>query len=226
MDYRVISLGTLSCHPLWNERDEVRTGHATTTLIRVGTQSIIVDPALPGEILRARMRERTNLPFTEVTHVFLTSFNPEVRRGLSLFDHATWWIGATERENAGPLVFHELHKAEENDDAELCQRLSAEVEILRRLEAAPDSLATGVDLFPLPGVTPGLTGLILSLPTHTTVICGDAVPTREHLDQRMAPRWAADFETAKESLSEAMEIADALILGRDGLVMNSERRGR
>jgi len=224
MDYRIISMGTLSCHPLWNERDEVRTGHGTTTLIRHGTQSIIVDPALPGEILRARMRERTDLPFIEVTHVFLTSFNPELRRGLSLFDHATWWISEAEREAAGPLVFGELHKAEEADDAELCKKLSAEVEILRRLEPAPDRLMEGVDLFPLHGVTPGLTGLILASPASTTVVCGDAIPTLEHLAKRQAPRWAVDAHSAKESIAEVLEIADALILGRDGLVLKPNQR--
>lgn len=224
MDYRVISIGTLACHPLWNEREEVRTGHGTTTLIRVGKTAIIVDPALPAEILRARMRERTDLPHSQVTHVFLTSFNSEVRRGLSLFEHATWWISAPEREAAGPLVFHELHKAEEADDEALCKRLSAEVEILRRLEPAPDRLAKGVDLFPLHGVTPGLTGLVLGVASHTTVVCGDAIPTLEHLEKRQAPRWAADTEAAKESISEILEIADALILGRDGLVVNPARR--
>jgi glyoxylase-like metal-dependent hydrolase (beta-lactamase superfamily II) len=224
MDYRVISLGTLSCHPLWNERDDVRTGHGTTTLIRTGKHAILVDPSLPAEILRARMRERTDLPFSEVTHVFLTSFNPELRRGLTLFDHATWWISAAEREAAGPLVFHELHKAEENDDAELCRRLSDEVEILRRLEEAPDRLAPGVDLFPMHGVTAGLTGVVIGAPSHTAVICGDAIPTLEHLAKRLAPRWAIDATAAKESVAEALEIADVLILGRDGLVPNPTRR--
>jgi len=224
MDYRVISMGTLACHPLWNERDEVRTGHGTTTLIRTGKLAVIVDPALPAEILRARMRERTDLPFSEVTHVFLTSFNPELRRGLSLFEHATWWISGPEREAAGPMVFHELHKAEEAGENELCERLSAEVELLRRLEVAPDRIAKGVDLFPVPGVTSGLTGLILSAPNHTAVVCGDAIPTLEHLHQRVAPRWAIDAGQAKESIAEVLEIADVVVLGREGIVLNPARR--
>jgi glyoxylase-like metal-dependent hydrolase (beta-lactamase superfamily II) len=224
MDYRVISMGTLSCHPLWNERDEVRTGHGTTTLIRAGKLSLIVDPSLPAEILRARMRERTDLPFNQVTHVFLTSFNPELRRGLGLFDHATWWISAAEREAAGPMVFSGLHKAEEAGDDDMCTRLSAEVEVLRRLEPAPDSITKGVDLFPLHGVTQGLTGLILSAPNHTAMVCGDAIPTLEHLYQRLAPRWAMDATKAKESIVEALGIADVFVLGREGVVLNPTRR--
>ena len=31
--HRIISIGTLAAHPLWEERNDVRTGHATTTLI-------------------------------------------------------------------------------------------------------------------------------------------------------------------------------------------------
>ena len=40
MDIRVISIGTLSANPLWGEREAVRTGHATTTLIQAGQRTI------------------------------------------------------------------------------------------------------------------------------------------------------------------------------------------
>ena len=47
MDWRIVSIGTLSSHPLWSERGEVRTGHATTTAIKSGDAMLLVDPSLP-----------------------------------------------------------------------------------------------------------------------------------------------------------------------------------
>jgi glyoxylase-like metal-dependent hydrolase (beta-lactamase superfamily II) len=80
-----------------------------------------------------------------------------------------------------------------------------------------------VDLFPLPGVTPGLCGLLAAEPRRTTVVCGDAIPTVEHLEQAQVPRNSFDARLAMESFKEAVEIADILVLGRDNLVLNEGR---
>jgi glyoxylase-like metal-dependent hydrolase (beta-lactamase superfamily II) len=224
MNYRVISIGALEAHPLWKERDPVRTGHATTTLVRAGDMNLLIDPGLPGDILVARLAERANVRPTDVTHVFLSSFRPDVRRGLGRFEHATWWIGENERETVGVAMVAKLRGAENADDAELSAVLAQEIQILERCEPAPDKLAEGVDLFPLPGVTPGLCGVLLPEGRHTTLICGDAIPTWEHLEQGIVPRWAADASRARESFMEAVEIADLLVLGRDNLVVNPTKR--
>ena len=83
MDFRIISIGCLAAHPLWNERGAVRTGHATTTLITSGKRRILVDPGLPPQALSARLSERAGISPQDVTDVFLTSFAPDVRRGLA-----------------------------------------------------------------------------------------------------------------------------------------------
>ena len=68
MEYRIISIGALDIHPLRGERTAVRTGHATTTLVRSGQTTILVDPGLPPQPLAARLEERTGLkPGDEVT---------------------------------------------------------------------------------------------------------------------------------------------------------------
>ena len=81
----------------------------------------------------------------------------------------------------------------------------------------------GVDLFPLPGVTPGMCGLLVAEPNRTTVICGDAIPTLEHYEQGKVLKHAADATAAMESFKEAIEIADVLVLGRDNIVFNQGR---
>ncbi len=230
MDLRVISIGALSAHPLRGERAGTRSGHGTSTLIRAGQKVILVDPSLPEAVLSARLSERAGITAREVTHIFLTSFNPELRRGLSAFDHATWWIGQTEREQIGVAMLRQLSELAErgDEDAPVKGALELDVAILRRFEAAPDSLVTDagerVDLFPLPGVTPGLCGLLISGSRHTTLICGDAIPTVEHLEQGKVLPNAADVTQAREAFTEAVEIADLFVLGRDNLVVNPTKR--
>ena len=221
MDFRVISIGTLSHHPLWGERQPVRVAHATTTLIRSGDRVILVDPALPDQAMQARLHERSGLAPSAVTDVFLTTFRPVHRGGLRLFDHARWWISEVERETVGVDLIRRL---EHEEDPELQQLIKDEIAILKHTRAAEDKLAEHVDLFPLPGASPGSAGLVLSLPGRTAVIAGDAVPTVEHLDAGQVLSNVYDLQQASESLAEVVEIADWIICGHDNLIFNTTRR--
>jgi len=231
MQSRVISIGTLAAHPLWGERQQVRTGHMTTTLVRAGERRIVVDPGLPAAALAARLGERANLAPGQITDVFLTSFHPDGRRALAAFDAAVWWIHADERESVGVAMAQRLRAMSMREgvedagerDEELMAHLRQEIATLQRCKAAPDSFADRVSIFPLPGVSPGTCGLLLEDMRHTTLICGDAVATSEHLDEGRVLH-AADLDKARTSLEEALEIADLLILGRDNMVVNPMKR--
>lgn len=238
MDIRVISIGALGANHLWNEREPKRTGHATTTLVRSGRAVILVDPGLPAPALKARLGERANLDPKDVTHVFLTSFAPECRRAIELFDRAEWLLSEAERETVGVPLAQSLHRlaqtredleaageAFDEDQAAMLEILRRDVAVLSRCRPAPDSLAAGVDLFPLPGVTAGMCGLLLGEASRTTLVCGDAIPTQDHLEQGKVLPTCWDRAKAQESFQEAVEIADLLVLGRDNAVMNMTRRG-
>jgi len=220
-DFRVISIGTLSRHPLWDEPPGVRTPHATTTLIRSGDKAILVDPGLPPQILAARLHERSGLQADAVTDVFLTNFRPAHRAGLGAFEHARWWIGETERETTGQALIEHFEAEQEPEARAVLQR---EIQLLKRFRAAPDQLAEGVDLFPLPGFTPGLCGLLLTPPQHTILVASDAVPTIEHLQRGQVLAGAWNLDQAHESFREAIEIADWIVPGHDNLVANPARR--
>jgi hypothetical protein len=56
------------------------------------------------------------------------------------------------------------------------------------------------------------------------MICGDAIPTIEHLEQGKVLPWSENLDQAQESFKEAIEIADMLVLGRDNMVMNPTKR--
>lgn len=224
----VVSIGTLSANPLWGERAAARTGHATTTLITTKDAKILVDPGLPAQALAARLAERTALSPDDITHVFLTSFHPDVRRGLSLFPDAEWLIHETEREGVGaPLAGQlkhmiEMGMAEEGADA--IKALRDDIALLQKCERAPDELVAGVSLFPLPGVSPGLCGLLLEHPRFTILVAGDAIPTLQHASEGKVLPSASDLDRARTSFEEAMEVADLIIPGRDNLFVNPTKR--
>lgn len=224
VEFRVISIGTLATHPLWHEKRQVRTGHATTTLIRAGESNILVDPSLPAPVLLARLSERTEVKPEQITHVFLTSFERERLRAITAFDAAEWLVHEPERESARESLETQLKEANETGEEELVQLLEEEWDLLERFQSAPDALAPGVDLFPLPGMSPGTCGLLLALPSMTVLVCGDAVATMEHLAEGKVLPHSVSLEQAQESFAEAVEIADVLILGRDNIALNPVRR--
>lgn len=221
MDYRIISIGALSQHPLWPGGQPRRTAHATTTLVRSGGKVILVDPSLPAQVLEARLGERAGIGLADVTDVFLTNFRPAHRRGLPAFEHAQWWVSEAEREPVGLSLIGQLNACE---DEALGEMLKQEIALLQKCQAAPDRLAEQVDLFPLYGFTPGTAGLLLTLESATVLVAGDAVATQEHLDAGQVLGGCFDLEQARASFAEAVEIADWIVCGHDNLLPNMTRR--
>jgi len=217
-DFRVISIGTLAANSHWGERGSVRPPHATTTLVTSGKARILVDPSLPTQVLIPRLLERSGLGPDDITHVFLTCLNPLHRRGLLAFERAQWIVSEREREVIGVQLVESMKEAHGAGDEELVKTLSHEVAVVQRTSAAEDRIAPGVDLFPLYGVTPGMTGLLLPGTGATTLIAGDAVPTVEHLHAGQVLSPCYELEAARESFAEAIEIADWLVCGRDNIV--------
>jgi len=224
-DVRVISVGTLAANPLWNERTPVRTGYATTTLVQGPRANIIVNPGLPAQILAARLSERTPLKPEDVTHVFVTAFSTDHLRGTELFPRAVRLVHAAEHAAAAQAIRFDTEEATRSGNDEDLRRIAELSELLGRFEPFEDAIAPGVDLFPLPGVTPGTCGIIVAQPRTTVVIAGDAVATIDHLEQGQVLSGCHDLEQARESLREVIEIADVIIPGRDGLTVNPMQVG-
>lgn len=222
--FRVISIGTLPANPHWGERGPVRPPHATTTLVTVGKARILVDPSLPPQALVPRLVERSGIGPDEITHVFLTCLNPIHRRGILAFERAAWLVAEREREAIGVQLVGSIKEAHGAGDEELVRALGQEIAVVEKCRPAPDRLEKGVDLFPMPGTTPGLAGLLLPGPGATTLIAGDAVPTVEHLESGQVMTPSHDIVAARESFAEAVEIADWIVCGRDNLVPNQSRR--
>jgi glyoxylase-like metal-dependent hydrolase (beta-lactamase superfamily II) len=207
----VISIGTPARNLLWNETSAVRTPHATMSLLRAGKEIVLVDPGLPPVALAARLGERVNLRPADVTHVFLTHVGPATTAGLELFENATWFCSEAEIEH----LQGQLRGLEEDHP----RRGSLDA-LLRRVEPAPDRVARQVDLFPLPGVTPGTCGLLVSGAVNSTLITGPAVATLDHFLAGQVVPESMDIEQAKSSLQEVYEIADLVVPGFDNIFQN------
>ncbi len=218
VSFDVISIGCLSHNRFWNEQQPVRTPHATTTLVRSDGKRILVDPSLPSEMLAHRLSERTGLKPEQVDAVFLTTLQPVHRRGLTLFDGATWLTHEPEisayRDHLAGLL-----DADAGADEEQERLIRDELALLERVEAAPDKITPQVHLFPAPGVTPGSSALLLVPPSATIAVAGDAVINRDYLEQGRAFERCSDAEQAVESLRELLEIADQIICGHDNLII-------
>ncbi len=227
MEIIVVSIGTLSKNPLWGERTAVRTSHATTTLIQEGDQRLLVDPSLPPAILEQRLFERSGLKPSAITHVFLTNWRPVHRRALELFGNAKWHMHEPEIQFAGGSLdaAERRNEAGDNPDPEVKRMLQQERQWLERIEPAPDELFEDVDIFPLPGYSPGQCGLLVTSPATAVVVAGDAVPTSGHFLAGQVLGDSQDLQQAKESLAEMYEIADLIVPGHDNIFLNPRRTG-
>ena len=221
MDFKIISIGTLAKHSLWNETSNLRTGHATTTVIKSNKEILLVDPSLPAPIIDAKLHERWGLRISDITHVFLTSFDVDRQRAIADLTHAKWYMYKPEIEGTKIKLQEEWHRNKE--DQELSIWLEKQIDLLDKFELPDDCLMEGVDLFPLPGYTMGTCGLLLPTPKRTIVLAGDAVPTSEHLERCVVLQECQDIENAQESMKECLEIADIIIPGRDNILLNPIR---
>lgn len=217
----IISIGTLARNRLWKESAPKRTPHATTTLLRVGKRTVLVDPALPPQVLRQRLDERVGLAPEKIDAVFLTTLLPHHRGGIELFPNAEWL--ADERELVA--VAGHLKTLLERGDEDMATVLRKELEFLGRMKPAQDQLAPQVDLFPLPGITAGTCGLLVQERSRTTLLTGPAVASRDHFLAGQILPEPSSLAAAQESLTEVFEIADVVIPGYDNAFVSPRGYG-
>jgi len=220
--FTVVSIGTLSSNPFWNEAPGVRTPHATTTLVTDGQRRVLVDPSLPAAALVSRLHERTGLASGAVTDVFCTTLRPTHRRAVEAFPSARWLCPPGELA-AFDQHLHTLAEAADRAGREVDEHVAAELELIGRFEPAPDKVTGSVHLFPLPGPSAGSAGLLLAGVRLTVMIAGDAALTADHVLAGRVWSGCADAQAAMGSMSEIIEIADSIVCGHDNVMPNPTR---
>jgi len=221
VEYTIISIGALSYNRLWGEKFPVRTSHATTTLIEDAGRLILVDPSLPAAALGARFSERTGKGLSKVTDVFCTTLRPVHRRSIEALAQANWWACSQEidawRDKLDNLdqITSLLGEKELSADAEL--------KLLDRIKPAPDQFSPQVQLFPLPGASPGGAGILLAGATSTVIIAGDAAITARHVLSGQVWEGSDDLKQAVQSLQDLLEIVDIIVPGHDNVMICPSR---
>lgn len=222
VEFTVVSIGALSSNPFWKEVPGVRTPHATTTLVRDGERLILVDPSLPAAALASRLVERTGLSPQAITDVFCTTLRPVHRRSIELFRHARWLC--CEQELAAYQEHLEtLAQSAGRADGEAGKAVLADLALVQRFQPAPDKLTPAVHLYPLPGPSVGLAGLLLAGAVRTAIVAGDAALTREHVLAGRVWSGCADTTSAMSSLVDLIEIADVIVCGHDNYMLSPTR---
>jgi len=218
VEFCVVSIGTLSKNKLWGESAAVRTAHATTTAVYAGDRLILVDPSLPAQALGAVFFERTGKPLSAVTDVFCTTLRPVHRRSIAALPDAAWWVHGEELTAYTAHVKGLLDSAERLGASE-AEGIRSELELLEAFRPAPEKFGEQVTVYPLAGPSPGSAGLLLTPPTATIVIAGDAALTGEHVRRGQVWEGCVDLAAAKQSMADYLELADVIVPGHDNVLI-------
>ncbi len=104
-------------------------------------------------------------------------------------------------------------------------QMRAELHQIESFKPADDKIAEYIDLFPLPGYTPGTCGLLVTTALTSTLITGDAVPTLDHFLAGQVLPDSQDIKAAQEAMAEVYEIADLIVPGHDNIFVNPRSQG-
>ena len=176
--FDVVSIGTLSHNPFWGETKAVRTPHATTTLVRDGTTTILVDPSLPGEVLETDYRNgpASSPPRSGGVPDDLAAGAPPGPAPVRPCRLADRPAGAgRDAEAPGEAGWASSRRPASNPTPMIVEKSTC----CSRCKPAPEKLTANVHLFPTPGPPPAAAGLLVASPLTTAVVAGDAVLTRE-----------------------------------------------
>ncbi len=222
VEYSVISIGALSRNRLWGESVAVRSSHATTTAVFDEGKVILVDPSLPAQALGPVFNERTGKQLADVTDVFCTTLRPVHRRSILALPEANWWAYQDEIDSHRAKLAALLESAERISPADAGQ-IEADLKLLESFRPAPEKFTEQVTVYPMAGASAGSAGLLLTPPTMSIVIAGDAVLTAEHFAMGQVWEGCEDREKALDTLRDVLELAEVIVPGHDNVFIPPRR---
>jgi glyoxylase-like metal-dependent hydrolase (beta-lactamase superfamily II) len=204
----LVTVGHLSRNRYWGESEErpLRETCCTSTLIRTDDRTILVDPSRPAERMTTALDERTGLRPDAVDTVFITHRHGDHWVGIETFPDAQWLMA--ESELASWRASTE----------------GAERRIADRVQAAPETLAPGVELLSTPGHTDGLTSLAFHSGGSRVLVTGDAVMTADFFQHRDVYFNSVDRAEAVRSVERIADAADIVVPGHDNYFRTAAAR--
>ncbi|MDP9351908.1 MAG: MBL fold metallo-hydrolase [Chloroflexota bacterium] len=202
----VLTIGHLSRNRYWGESDDraYREPLCTSTLIRTGEHTIVVDPGLPPEQMVRVLDRRAGITPEVVDLVFLTHFHGDHRVGLAAFPDAQWFMAPAEIEQWR----HDLTTD------------SIDRELLDRVRPVGQSLLPGIEVIETPGHRLGHASLLLESEGLRVVVAGDAVMTRDFFRNRDYYFNTVDQSAAVTSIETISRAADVVVPGHDNYFLN------
>ncbi len=210
--WHVLTIGHLSRNKFWGESDDqaYRAPLCTSTLIKLGDRTIVVDPGCAPNEMAHVLHQRTGLRPEAVDTVFLTHFHGDHRVGITAFPQARWCMAASEIQAWTAQVAPD----------------STERHLLSRLEPVVDELAPGITLLPTPGHTSTHTSLSFRSAGWHVVVAGDAAMTQDFFLARDVYFNTVDRAAAVQSIETIADLADIVVPGHDNYFLNRRRSER
>ena len=162
--WHILTIGHLSRNKFWGERNDTayRAPLATSALLLGEGHVIVTDPSLPAAGMRAALLDAAGLAPEDVTLVFSTHNHLDHHVDPLCFPNARWFM---------PQV--DLTYLHEHWDEHKRSFPGDDWETVQRCEAAPEELAPGLKLLPLPGHTAGTSGLLFCAPEGRVLLTGE-----------------------------------------------------
>ena len=167
LQWKTLTLGHLSRNKFWGESDaaQYHSVVATTTLVQTEGVNILVDPTLPVEQTEALLRLHAGLGREDIHIVYATHYHGDHRVDADKYPNAKQYMSAASLQDAQAAI-EEVRKG---------RGVPAFVVGLEKFLPAPEQLAPGVALYPLPGHTDGNTGLMLTAREGSVLLAGDTI---------------------------------------------------
>lgn len=205
LQWKTLTLGHLSRNKFWGESDtaQYHSVVATTTLVQTDGVNILVDPTLPIAQTEALLRLHAGLGRADIHMVYATHFHGDHRVDAADYPNAKLYMSAATLAD-GQAALEEVKQG---------RGIPAFVAGLDKFSPAPQTLAPGVQLYPLPGHTDGNTGLMLDAPEGKVLLAGDTIMGEEYFCAGEGYWFNTSAEKTHASIIQASKDADLVVPG-------------
>ena len=202
-----VTIGHLSRNKFWGESEDqgYRFPLATCTLLQGHGEVIVVDPSLPADQMGEAMKNAVGAMVKpeDVTIVYSTHFHYDHHVSYEAFPNAKWYMA--------PKDLQYLQEHWEDYSKIWSKDNKATVD---KVLPAPEHMAEGISLRPMPGHTEGITALCFDGPEGKIICTGDAVMNKEYYQHQESYFFASySTEVNVESIKKLYGIPDIIVPG-------------